>query len=739
MTSDNKRIGVIWHSTGSGKSLSMTFLVGLLRRAKELQNPSFVIQVDRTDLDQQLYDQFVAARSLVGDVQHAESTDDLRELLRTEGGEVIFTTIEKFRLKKDKLNASNDEIEHPILSERSNIIMIADEAHRTQYGFDEGFARNLAEALPNARRLGFTGTPISFSGADTYEIFGDVIHTYDMKQSQDDHSTVPIFYAPRQIKLHLSEANIDAALAEITSGANVTDLDRRKSRWAALAKAAGSKDRVAELAQDLLAHFLDRTETLHGKAMIVCMTRENCVRLYDQLNWLPNCPEMKIIMTGDLGEDPPEWSAAGHLTTKPQREAIKKRMIDPKDPLKLVVVCDMWLTGTDIPCLHTLYVDKPMTGHNMIQAISRVNRVFSNKPHGLIVDYIGIGDDLRAATAKYTAGGGRGEPAPNISESAKPLFFMHLDAIHRLLPAGNDYGGWRRLTGIEREDLFSLVSGHLVESDELRQQFLEAELKLSMTFLLARHLDECRSYADEVIFMQGVRNQIAKTVPGQKSKQRELDQAVRDLVDEHVESDGVFDIFRAAGLLKADLSILDDRFLQTFKDQPHENLRLKLLAKLLADEIKLKQAKNATKAKTFGELLIATLQKYHNRLIDAAAVVRAMLQIKHDLDADDQRAAELNLESDELAFYDALAANFANVYEPGFLRDVVHDVVQTIKRQLKVDWTEPHRDSVKAEIRAAVKRVLRRKDGIRDEDIEIILQRLIEQAEASFRDWPLAV
>ncbi|MBI5757440.1 MAG: DUF3387 domain-containing protein [Planctomycetales bacterium] len=301
------------------------------------------------------------------------------------------------------------------------------------------------------------------------------------------------------------------------------------------------------------------------------------------------------------------------------------------------------------------------------------------------------------------------------------------------------YRGWRRMSLIENEDLAALVYCHLTETDERRQQFWEAELKLSMTFLLVKHLDECRPYADEVIFMQTVRNQIGKTAPGQKSKQRELDQAVRDLVDEHVESEGVFDIFKAAGLAKADLSILDDRFLQTFKDQPHENLRLKLLTKLLADEIKLKQAKNAAKAKTFSELLTETLQKYHNRLIDAAAVVRAMLQIRQELEADDQRAAELDLEADELTFYDALAANFANVYETGFLRDVVHDVVQTIKRQLKVDWTEPHRDSVKAEIRAAVKRVLRRKDGLRDQDIEIILNRLIEQAEDSFRDWPLAV
>jgi type I restriction enzyme R subunit len=340
---DEKRIGVIWHTTGSGKSLSMAFLVGILRRMPELENPSFVIQVDRNDLDDQLHDQFVVARSLVGDVKQADSTEDLRELLKTEGGEVIFTTIEKFRLNKDE-----GETEHPVLSSRSNIIIIADEAHRSQYGFINGYARYLAEALPNARRIGFTGTPISFSGADTIEVFGDLIHTYDIRQSQEDGATKPIYYSPRQVKLHLSKADIDAALKDLTENANATDLERRKSRWAALAAAAGAKERVGALAKDLLQHFLDRSATLTGKAMAVCMTRANCVRLYDALTDLPDCPEVKIVMTGNLSEDPPVWNKAGHLTTKAQRDIIKKRMIDPDDPLKIVIVCDMWLTGTII-------------------------------------------------------------------------------------------------------------------------------------------------------------------------------------------------------------------------------------------------------------------------------------------------------------------------------------------------------------------------------------------------------
>jgi len=368
----DRRIGVIWHTTGSGKSLSMTFLVGILRRVPEAGNPLFVIEVDRNDLDDQLHDQFTAAHALVGDAPQAQDVDDLRKLLQTEGGGIVFTTIEKFRLKEG-------ETRHPLLNERSNIILIADEAHRSQYGFEEGFARYLKDALPNAMRLGFTGTPISLSGADTVEVFGDLIHTYDIQQSQKDHATVPIYYEPRQVRLHLSKKDIDALFKYLAEAHEPAHIERWKGRWAALAAVARSERRVHDLAQDLLNHFLERTATLKGKAMVVCMERENCVRLYGALAALPGCPEIKIVMTGNLAIDPPEWSQKSYLTTKAQRDSIKQRMINPDDPLKMVVVCDMWLTGTDIPCLHTLYVDKPMEGHNMIQAISRVNRVFSRQ------------------------------------------------------------------------------------------------------------------------------------------------------------------------------------------------------------------------------------------------------------------------------------------------------------------------------------------------------------------------
>jgi type I restriction enzyme R subunit len=529
---------------------------------------------------------------------------------------------------------------------------------------------------------------------------------------------------------------VDAALAEIAAQLEPSEVERRKLRWAALAAAAGAKERVKEMAADLLAHFLDRTSTLRGKAMAVCMTRENCARLYDELRALPGCPEIKVVMTGNLAEDPPQWSEDGHLTTKAQREAIKERLRDLDDPLRIVIVCDMWLTGTDIPCLHTLYVDKPMKSHNMIQAISRVNRVFLDKPHGLIVDYIGIGDELRDATAKYAKAGDKAEPAPDISSTARPLFHGCRAEVRELLPAGHEYGGWRGMAEIEVEDLYALVYGSLADDDALRNRFLQAEMRLSSVFLLVKHLEDCREFADEIIFYQRVRKQIGKAAPG-KGKVRQLEEAVRDLVDDSVESNGVVDIFKVAGLERADISILDDRFLQTFKDRPYENLRLKLLERLLQDELRRREKNNLAKYRSFRELLEATLQRYHNRLIDAAAVIQVMLKIREEELREQRRASELNLAPEELAFYDAVAENLSKVYDQQFLTSLIHDVVQAVKRNLKVDWTEPHRDAVKAEVRAAVRRVLRMRE-VRREDFDYLIERIMEQAAALYADWPVA-
>jgi type I restriction enzyme R subunit len=726
--STDRRVGVIWHTTGSGKSLSMAFLVGLLRRAPQLENPIFIIEVDRNDLDNQLHDQFLAARQIVGGVKQAEDVDALRALLQTAGGEVIFTTIEKFRLKEG-------EISHPVLNARSNVILIADEAHRSQYGFEQGFARFMASALPNAMRLGFTGTPISLHGADTVQVFGDLIHTYDIRQSQQDQATVPIYYEPRQIRLHLSKKDIEALFLRITAGQNPEEVSRQIGRWAALAAAARSEGRVKELAQDLLAHFLDRCATLDGKAMVVCMVRENCVRLYEALTSLPECPEVKIVMTGNLSEDPPEWSQKGYLTTKGKRDAIKERMKDINDPLKLVIVCDMWLTGTDIPCLHTLYIDKPMEGHNMIQAISRVNRVFRDKPHGLVVDYIGIGDALREAASHYTQSGGEGDVAAGIDEKGRPLFFQALSDVQKTLPRGKSYGKWRGLSEIDLEDLYSMVYGTLSVEDQRRDEFLQAEVRISSAFLLVKHLDDCRFYADEIIFYQRVRKQMLKTMHAGRLG-REIDSAIQDLVDDSLKPQGVVDIFKAAGIEKPDVSILDDNFLQTFKDRPPDSLQVKLLERLLADEIERRQRTNLTRSRSFKETLEKTLQEYHNRLIDAKAVIEQMIALKQQMDASAQHAQELGLSGEEMAFYDAIAGNYMTVYDQGLLSGLVHEVVRVVKRNLKVDWTEPHRDDVRSAVSAAVKRVLHRR-GIRQEDFEPMLGSVLVQAEALYADWPL--
>jgi type I restriction enzyme R subunit len=387
------RIGVIWHTTRSGKSITMAIYTGILRQLKELKNPTIIVQVDRFDLNKQLYEDFVGAKDLVGEVQLAQTTEELRNLISGDGGGVIFSTIEKFRLKD---TATGKEIEHPVLSDRDNIIVIADECHRTQYGLIKGFANNLRRALPNASFIGFTGTPVDSKDADTVGVFGEILHVYDIKQATEDKAVVPIYYEPRLAKLHLANEQIEEEAEEITGG--LTENEKNKIMWAAVEDAAGSDERVAEVSKDILKHYIKRSESLDGKAMIVCMSRRNCVKMYNAITALDDCPEVAVIMTSNIAKDPKAWSP--HIRTKEQMEAVKARFKDPDDPLKIVIVRDMWLTGFDNPPLHTLYVDKVMTGHNLIQAINRVATVFQDKPSGLIVDYIGIGDRLRDATKK---------------------------------------------------------------------------------------------------------------------------------------------------------------------------------------------------------------------------------------------------------------------------------------------------------------------------------------------------
>lgn len=709
----------------------MIFFVGILRR--RLQNPMFIIQVDRNDLDDQLHDFFVAARLLVGDVKHAESVEELRQLIQTEGGEVIFTTIEKFRLRED-------ERRHPILSERSNIIVIADEAHRTQYGLLDGFAYHLRRALPNASFIGFTGTPIDLADRDTQAVFGNIIHTYDIPQAQADGAIVPIYYEARLAKLHLINEDIDKELEEITESDE--EAERLKAKWAAIEAAAGTKERMEEIASDVLSHFEERTKTLLGKAIIVCMSRRICVGLYNEIiklhpDWHRkdiDKGQIKIIMTGDLTKDPKQWNEAGHITTKERRDQIKARLQDPNDPLKIVIVRDMWLTGTDIPCLHTLYVDKPMKEHNLMQAIARVNRVFRDKPGGLVVDYIGIGHLLKEAARKYTSSG-FGKPTEDLDDEAKSMFFKELDTIRLLQPEAISVANWRSLSNIEIEDLCQLLYGHLVQTDEKRDNFLATEKRLSAAYSLVKHLPDCMAHADEVAFYQMIRAELKKTLPTPRSV-TEREQAVHDLIDRSIVSEGVVDIFKAAGLDKPDISILDERFLQEFKSKQEENLRLKLLEKLLMDEIQLRQRKNLKKYRSFKEMLEEMLKRYHNNAITAAEVVHTMIKIRREMLSEDKRKAETGLTDEEIAFYDAIAKLGEDVYDMPFLCDLVRNVVQAVKRNLKVYWTKPHRENIKAEVRASVKRVLRRK-GIKAEQFDFILNRVIEQAEALYEDWPM--
>ena len=743
----DRKIGVVWHTQGSGKSLEMIFFVGILRR--QLHNPTFIIQVDRNDLDEQLYDFFVAAKSLVGEVKHAESVEELRDLLQTEGGEVIFTTIEKFRLREG-------EREHPVLSNRRNIIVIADEAHRTQYGFDAhlirdqesgeirtvyGFARYLRDALPHASFIGFTGTPIDLTDRDTQAVFGNIIHTYDIPQAQADNAIVPIYYEPRLVRLHLINEQVDRDLEEITESEE--EAERLKPRWAQIEAAAGTQTRLAEIAQDILTHFESRTATLFGKAMIVCMSRRICVGLYDEIvklrpEWRDPAMDkgqIKIIMTHRPDKDPVEWNHAGHITTKDKREQIKARLKDPNDPLKIAIVRDMWLTGTDIPCLHTLYVDKPMKGHNLMQAIARVNRVFRDKPGGLVVDYIGVGHSLKEAAKKFTADG-FGEPTEDLDDAAKAQFLDALAAQRQLLPADVSVANWRALSNIALEDLCAKLYGYYVEPEERRDHFLAAEKRVSAAYSLVKHLDDLKPHAEEVAFYQLLRGELNKTIPAGKTA-AERDQAVRDLVDRSIASQGIVDIFHAAGIEKPDISILDERFLQEFKSSEFENLRLKLLQKLLDDEIQLRQRKNLKKYRSFKEMLEEMLRRYHGNAITAAEVVRAMIQIRREMQSEDKRKAETGLSDEELAFYDAIAGLGEEAFDRKFLCDLVREVVQAVKRNLKVDWTKPHRENVKAAVLAEVKMVLRRRH-IRAEQFQFILNSIMKQAEAMYEDYPMA-
>jgi type I restriction enzyme R subunit len=715
------RLGVIWHTQGSGKSISMAILTGILRQLPEMKNPTIVIQVDRSDLDQQLYENFVLAKDLVGDVQHADTTDELRRLLSAEGGGVIFTTIEKFRLKDLE---SGKEIEHPVLSERYNLIVMADEAHRTQYGFnDGGFAQNIRRAVPNASFIGFTGTPIDGKDADTQQVFGKTIHTYDIKQAVKDGATVPIYYEPKMVPLNI-KAEFAAALDEEEDGAE----ESTNGVWAAIEDAAGSEDRVKRVATDILTHFNARIKTLDGKAMIVCMSRRNCVKMYDAITTLEGCPEIAVIMTSNISKDPPAWNQ--HVRTKDNMEAIKKRFRTPEDPLKIVIVRDMWLTGFDAPCAHTMYIDKIMKGHNLMQAIARVNRVFEDKPNGLVVDFIGISGFLAAATKKYTGGGGEGKPTLDL-EVAVNLCLEQFTVVKEL--TGNfDIEAINKMSDFEKLKWSNTLVDNLMQSDPVTDAFLHEERKL--TELVAMTNSDKRIWAiqEEVGVIQKIR-QVIRKIKNPPGPQRKENDRIKDLISMSIESQKIVDLAAMYDLDRIDISIIDDRFQAMVKEKGGENIKIELLRRIINDELKVRMSKNIRRMTNLKEDLEKVLGKYHKNSLDSIAAIKHLLDIANEFKNDDIRTKQLGLTEDELAFYDLLSGSQKIINEAGPIQDLVHKVVDSVKKNLQLDWAK--KEDARAAIRLAVKKELKGK--VPFSDLDNLLKEVIEQAEGQYKDWPL--
>jgi len=715
------RLGVIWHTQGSGKSISMAILTGILRSLPEMKNPTILMQVDRTDLDDQLYENFVLCKDLVGDVQHAETTDELRELLSAEGGGVIFTTIEKFRLKEFE---SGKEIEHPVLSERYNLIVMADEAHRTQYGFnDGGFAQNIRRAVPNASFIGFTGTPVDSKDADTELVFGKTIHTYDIKQAVDDHATVPINYEPKMVPLNL-KAKYITELEEVSEAED----ESTNAVWAAIEDAAGAEDRVQRVAADILTHYTARNKTLDGKAIIVCMSRRNCVKMYDALTALDDCPETAVIMTSNIAKDPEAWNP--HVRTKESMKAIKARFKTPDDPLKIVIVRDMWLTGYDAPCAHTMYVDKIMKGHNLMQAIARVNRVFEDKPNGLVVDFIGISGFLAAATKKYSGGGGKGKPTIDL-DAAVELCLEQFATVKSLM--GNfDLETINTMTAINKLKWSNGLVNDLLKSDAVTDAFLLEEKKLTELVAMTNSDQRIWVIQEEVGLIQRIRDVIRKikTPPG---PQRKKNERIKDLISKSIESHEIVDLAAMYDLDRIDISIIDDRFQAIVKEKGSENIKVELLRRIINDELKVRMAKNIRRMTSLKDELEKVLSRYHKNSLDSIAAIKHLLDIATEFKNDDIRTKQLGLTEDELAFYDLLSANEKLLNEAGPIQDLVHKVVASVKRNLQLDWS--NKPEARAAIRLAVKKELKGK--VPFSELDNLLKEVLEQAEGQYGDWPM--
>lgn len=732
--SGDRRVGVVWHTQGSGKSLTMAFYAGRVVLHPEMQNPTLVVITDRNDLDEQLFGTFARCKELLRqDPVQARDRAHLRELLRVASGGIVFTTVQKFfpETRGDTF---------PQLSDRSNIVVIADEAHRSQYDFIDGFARHMRDALPNASFIGFTGTPIDAADKNTRSVFGEYISIYDIQRAVEDGATVPIYYESRLAKLQLADEekpHIDEAFEELTEGEELERREKLKTKWSALEVLVGADKRIALVAQDLVDHFEARLEIMDGKAMVVCMSRRICVDLYNAIVQLR--PEwhdpddargaIKIVMTGSAS-DPAEWQQ--HIRSKQKREALAKRFKDPDDPLKLVIVRDMWLTGFDAPCMHTMYVDKPMQGHGLMQAVARVNRVFRDKPGGLVVDYLGLADQLKKALHTYTESGGRGETVLDQKEAVALMLERY--EVCRDLFHGFDWSAWTKGSAAERLSILPAAQEHVLAQEGGKDRLLQTVTELSKAFALAVPHEEAIRIRDDVGFFQAVRTAIAKMSTGDRKVSADLDHAIRQIVSKAIVSDEVIDIFAAAGLKNPDISILSDQFLADVRGMEHKNLAVELLRKLLNDEVKARSRHNLVQARSFAELLEKSVRRYQNRAIEAAQVIEELIELAKEMRAAQKRGEQLGLTKDELAFYDALEVNDSAVKVLGddTLRAIARELVETVRKNVTIDWTV--KESVRAKLRVIVKRILRR-HGYPPDKQEAATNTVLQQAELLSEFW----
>jgi type I restriction enzyme R subunit len=730
----DRRAGVVWHTQGSGKSLTMAFYAGKIIQHPAMSNPTLVVLTDRNDLDDQLFGTFSACKDLLRQTpEHAQSRDDLQELLRRSAGGVIFTTIQKFLFENGT--------EYPQLSDRRNIIVMADEAHRSQYGFIEGFARHMRNALPNASFIGFTATPIESDDRSTPAVFGDYIDIYDIQRAVEDGATVRIYYEGRLAKLELDDderPKIDPEFEEVTEGEEDNVKRNLMSKWSRMESMVGTPKRIGLIADDIVEHFAKRLEAMDGKAMIVCMSRRICVDLYNALiklrpEWHHEDDDkgsLKVVMTGSAS-DPVDWQT--HIRGgKARRELLANRFKDPNDALKIAIVRDMWLTGFDVPCLHTMYVDKPMQRHGLMQAIARVNRVFKDKPGGLIVDYLGLATQLQKAVTDYTDGGGKGEPVEMQEKAVAKM--VELYEVCAGMMHGFDYSRYRSGSPRERTAVIPAAAEHVLQQEDGKKRFMGAVSKLSKAFALSVPHEKAIAIRDDVGFFQAVRAGLAKSTPDGGKSQEDLDTAVRQIVSKAVASDEVIDIFSAAGLKRPDISILSDQFLAEVKDLPHKNLAIETLRKLLTDEIKGRARKNLVQSRQFSEMLEETIRKYQNRSLQAAQVIQELIDLAKDMRQAHERGEKLGLSDEELAFYDALETNDSAVQVLGdeTLKKIALELLDTVRKNTTIDWTV--KESVRAKLRTMVKRILR-KYGYPPDKQEKAMQTVLEQAELLCKDW----